>query len=148
MDTVSSSFLPDALVIGIPQIDEQHAGLFRRLVALKIACIEANDLSSDEADGLLDALREHCATEERLASEAGLDFASHTATHRKMLGEIARTLAHVRAGKTDAFSIIKYLGYWFERHIREEDKVFGRNLQRASCVVVEPLPEAPIYAQG
>lgn len=133
MSAVAPAFLPEALHIDIPEIDNQHAALFSRLADLKALCIEANALPEAEADALMLILREHCATEERLAIASGLDFSLHAIKHEKMLKSIAKTLADVREGKTDVFSLIRFLEYWFERHISEEDKVLGRHLQQVMC---------------
>lgn len=133
-------FLPDALLINVPEIDEQHAGLFASLAQLKDRCIESNCLPAEDAAKLLEILRAHCATEEALAREAGLEFSSHTAKHQQMLKGIAKTLDEVSEGHTDAFSLIRYLEYWFERHIREEDIGFGRSLQDSGAPMAARQP--------
>ena len=133
MSAVAPAFLPEALHIDVPEIDNQHAALFARLANLKALCIAANALPVVEAEALMLALREHCATEERLATAAGLDFSLHAVKHGKMLKSIAKTLADVQAGKMDVFSLIRFVEYWFERHISEEDKSLGRHLQQAQA---------------
>lgn len=140
MNADTAVFLPVALIINVPEVDEQHAGLFARLARLKHRCIETNCLPSDDAISLLESLRIHCATEERLANLASLDFTTHAKKHQLMLKGIEKTLHDVRNEKTDIFSLIKYIEYWFERHIIEEDKELGRNLQKASVL----RPEAPL----
>ncbi len=133
MSAVAPAFLPEALHIDVPEIDNQHAALFARLADLKALCIEANALPDTEADALMAALQEHCATEQRLAQAVGVDFSLHAVKHEKMLKGIARMLADVRAEKTDVFSLIRFVEYWFERHISEEDKPLGRHLQQAGA---------------
>lgn len=123
-------FLPDSLVLNVPELDDQHAALFARLSKLKSLCIEANCLPTDQAEALLESLRVHCATEEALALEAGLDFSVHAGKHQAMLKGIAKTLELVRLGQMDVYSLIRYIEYWFERHIREEDMALGLELQR------------------
>lgn len=124
-------FLPDSLVLNVPELDDQHAALFARLSKLKSLCIEANCLPTDQAEALLESLRVHCATEEALALEAGLDFSIHAGKHQAMLKGIAKTLEQVRQEHMDVYSLIRYIEYWFERHIREEDMALGVELQRA-----------------
>lgn len=131
MNADTAVFLPDALIINVPEVDEQHAGLFARLAHLKHRCIETNCLPGEDAIGLLESLRIHCATEERLANQANVDFTAHAKKHQQMLKGIEKTLHDVRNGKTDIFSLIRYIEYWFERHINEEDKELGRHLQKA-----------------
>ncbi|MCK6413457.1 MAG: hemerythrin family protein [Azonexus sp.] len=128
MDREIAVFLPEALVLDIDEIDEQHADLFARLAHLKEHCIEANGLPPGEGAALLEALYLHCATEERLAAESGLDFAEHIEKHRTMLSCIGHAIEQVLLGKNDAFSLIRYLEYWFERHIHDEDIILGERL--------------------
>lgn len=140
MNAEYAVFLPDALVINVPEVDEQHAGLFASLARLKDRCVESNCLPAEDGARLLEILRVHCATEEALAREAGLEFSSHAAKHQQMLKGIAKTLDEVRDGHTDAFSLIRYLEYWFERHIREEDIGFGKCLQDSGAPMAARQP--------
>lgn len=130
-------FLPDSLVINVPEIDEQHAELFAGLARLKSLCIEANCLPSDQAEALLETLRIHCSTEEAFAERAGLDFTVHAAKHRAMLKGIEKTLAQVRQERMDIYSLLRYIEYWFERHIREEDIELGLELQQTMFPALE-----------
>lgn len=129
-----SMFLPRELLVDVPAIDRQHDDLFTQFEALKAICLEQNALPVAEAEALLEALSVHFATEEKFALDAGLDFGRHGEKHRKMLVGVRKMLDGVIAGELDAFSLIRYLDYWFERHIREEDKALGRSLQRAAFV--------------
>lgn len=133
MNDETRAFLPKSLIIDIPEVDDQHAALFARLANLKMHCVDVHDLPLGELDELMQTLRAHCATEERLAHEAGLDFSCHALKHEKMLGAIAKAIAEVGEQKTDVFSILRYIEYWFERHIREEDQNLGYRLQQASA---------------
>lgn len=130
MDPAQSVFLPSALAVDVEEIDDQHAALFQRLAHLKHACIESNGVPENEAEALIEALQVHFMTEGRLARAAGMDFAEHAVKHRTMLASIVRMMDRVRAGETDIFSLIKFIEYWFERHILDEDKPLGHNLQQ------------------
>jgi len=132
MDGETAAFLPNNLIVNIEEIDDQHAALFSRLAALKMFCIENNDLPLAESEELLATLRIHCATEERLAEECGLNFAIHGRKHQKMLAAISKALEEVGEGRIDVFSVLRYIEYWFERHISEEDLNLGRDLQQVS----------------
>ena len=114
-------FLPGSLVLAVPEIDEQHRELFAKLTEIKIICIEENCLPDASAEALLDFLQLHFATEERLAKAAGYDFSKHAAKHEIMITAIRQGIAKVRLGKKDVFGLLKFVEYWFERHIREED---------------------------
>ncbi len=131
MDAAQSVFLPSVLCVDVDEIDDQHAALFQRLAMLKEACFAANAVSDAEAHALIDALQKHFMTEARLAKAAGMSFTEHAIKHQKMLRGITRMMDQVRAGENDIFSLIKFIEYWFERHIVEEDKSLGHNLQQA-----------------
>lgn len=131
-----SMFLPRELLVDVPAIDRQHDDLFTQFEALKAICMEQNVLPTAEAEALVDALEVHFATEEKFALDAGIDFGRHGEKHRKMLASVRKMLANVIAGELDVFSLIRYLDYWFERHIREEDKALGSNLQRTALLTL------------
>lgn len=130
MDVVAHNFLPEALVLDVPEVDAQHEEVFYRVEWLKAVCLEANGLVDASADELLVFLKEHFATEERIARETGLDFAAHARKHTESLTLIARAVNEVRSGDRDIFSLLRYLECWFERHIIEEDKPFADGLHR------------------
>lgn len=133
MQNSSFSYLPSTLVIDIAEIDDQHARLFEQLEIFKASCIEHNAVSLDEAEALFASLVEHCQTEERLAREAGLDFRRHGEKHTTMLRSIRNVLDDLERPGVDVFGLIRYVGCWFERHIREEDKNLGLDLRQCSC---------------
>jgi hemerythrin-like metal-binding protein len=145
MDRESAAFLPEALILDIDEIDDQHAGLFARLAHLKEHCIEANGLPPGEGAALLAALRDHCATEERIAADAGLDFDAHIAKHQTMLRCVGHAMEQVLTGRNDAFSLIRYLEYWFERHIHDEDVRLGERLHEAHTTAACWQP--PVYRE-
>lgn len=126
MNNGPHSFLPSPLRIGVPEIDEQHDALFRHLVVLKGLCLRDGFLPMEEADGLLAALQVHYATEERLADEAGQDFVAHARAHSEMLGVVGKALSEVAEGRGDVFGTLRYVEYWFERHIAQEDMCLGQ----------------------
>lgn len=125
------SFLPGPLLIGVAEIDAQHDALFRQLVVLKGLCLRDGFLPLDEAERLLLALQDHYATEERLAAEAGMDFADHARGHREMLELVRKALHEVAEKRGDVFGTLRYVEYWFERHITQEDMCLGRCASRA-----------------
>ena len=138
MNAETAAFLPSTLIVNIQAMDDQHAALFSSLAALKMLCIERNELPVSESDALLAALRIHCETEESLAVSAGLNFTDHGKKHEKMLSAISKALNEVSAGRMDVYSVLRYIEYWFERHIREEDLNLGRNLQQVSSGMFDP----------
>lgn len=125
MNNGPHSFLPSPLRIGVPEIDEQHDALFRHLVVLKALCLRDGFLPTEEADALLAALQDHYATEERLAGEAGMDFVGHARDHQEMLGIVGKALRDLAEGRGDVFGTLRYVEYWFERHITQDDMCLG-----------------------
>ena len=115
-------FLPDALHLSVDEIDTQHGALFSLLSDIKENCLASNELPVERASELVKALHEHFRTEEKLASIAGYDFSEHAIKHVKMVSAIEKGLAEVISGTQDAFSLLRYVEYWFERHIAEEDR--------------------------
>lgn len=128
MESRSFSYLPAALRVHVPVIDAQHADLFERLASLKVSCIEHNAYMQEEADALFVTLVEHCETEERLAREAGVDFRRHGEKHVVMLHGIRKRLDEMEHPEADVYGLIRFIEYWLERHIREEDKLLGMSL--------------------
>ncbi|RIX45606.1 MAG: hemerythrin [Rhodocyclales bacterium GT-UBC] len=148
MNRDTAVYLPSSLVIDIEEIDEQHANLFFRLAALKMQCIETNEFPSEAASALLDILEEHCATEERLAGISGVDFSAHAVKHQKMLAAINKAVEEIHEHKIDVFSVLRYIEYWFERHIVEEDLHLGQHLRQTSSrqFVAETRHVRPAHA--
>lgn len=129
MEVVVHNFLPDALVLDVPEIDVQHEEIFSRIEWLKAVCLEANCLPPEPAADFLAFLTEHFATEERIALAAGIGFSEHARKHCDNLSAIAKAIHAVHVGHSDIFSLLRYLEYWFERHIVEEDRPFAAALR-------------------
>lgn len=129
MEIKLTGLLPEALVIDLPEVDAQHEEIFTRIESLKVACFEGNDPGIEMFDELLAFLGHHFATEERIAQESGLEFSLHAKTHRDSLYMLNKVLNEVRRGVCDVHSFLRYVEYWFERHILERDKPFGLGLK-------------------
>lgn len=121
-------FLPASLVLDVPELDSQHRALFAQLAEIKAACLDENHLPASLGEELLNALQDHFATEERLAEEAGIEFSAHCRNHDQMLGAIARAIAQVVDGSKDVFGILRFIEYWFERHIGDDDRRLAQRL--------------------
>ena len=121
-------FLPAELLVNVGLMDDQHAHLFAQLEALKTLCIEQNALPQSEAEALYQTLVEHCDSEAALAAAAGVDFTTHNKKHQVMLTGIRKMINEVLHERLDVFSLIRYVDYWFERHILDEDKQLAEAL--------------------
>ncbi|RIX48996.1 MAG: hemerythrin [Rhodocyclales bacterium GT-UBC] len=122
----SRQFLPTALHIGIAEIDAQHASLFRHLAQLKALLIDDPALPVSHIEALLDELRVHFATEQHFAESRGFDFSHHAERHREMLAAVTKALGDVLNGQSDIFGVLRYVEYWFERHIAQEDRMLAQ----------------------
>lgn len=129
MRSYRAGLLPEALLVDLPEIDQQHEEIFIRIESLKTACFESVHVAIDEFDALLDFFAQHFATEERIAEEAGIDFAEHARIHDDTLRLLRKGLDEVLSGGQDAHSFLRYAEYWFERHISEDDRLFVSVMQ-------------------
>ncbi|MBI4741420.1 MAG: hemerythrin family protein [Betaproteobacteria bacterium] len=129
MGTILAGLLPEALVIDLPEVDAQHEEIFVRLEALKDACFGAEARPVDKFGQLLDFVAHHFATEERIAEQAGLEFSRHYQSHCDNLHILGKALNEVRKGTRDVHSFLRFVEFWLERHIVEEDKPFGASMR-------------------
>jgi len=131
MEISLSPFLPEALLVDLPEVDAQHEEIFTRIESLKAGCFENDYVNIAEFQGLVDCFALHFATEERLAEEAGVEFTAHAKIHRDSLGLLHKALSDLRNGGDDAHSFLRYAEFWFERHIIEADKLFVATLKQS-----------------
>lgn len=127
----NKKMLPESLILDVAHVDAQHESLFCCIENLKFHCLETNELPKTLLSALLDDLREHFHTEEVIARSAMIDFAEHAEMHRQTLNALNSWSDLVLIGQRDIFSFLRYLEVWFERHIREEDMPFARQLHEA-----------------
>ncbi len=125
MEMTLSGLLPEALFVDHPEVDAQHEQIFIRVELLKDACCDVDYPSIDVFDDLLRFVGHHFATEERIAEQAGLEFSEHAKKHRNSLYLLNKALDRVREDQRNGFDFLRYVEYWLERHILEEDKSFG-----------------------
>ncbi len=129
MELMHAGLLPESLVIDLPEVDVQHEEIFIRIESLKTACFDIDYDPIGDFESLLSFFVYHFATEERIAQESDLEFSEHIKTHRKGLRVLNKALDDVRSGLRDAYSLLRYIELWFERHINEQDKAFSASLQ-------------------
>ncbi len=130
--------LDESAIVGVPEIDEQHA----EMAALVNRICAALRTRPDEFDlerlftELAEFTHHHFATEHRLMqAHAYPGLAAHDAAHRELLAE----LGHIRAelsGVEDRF-LFALLRTWLLEHILTEDKPLGAFLRSAA-----PRPSA------
>ncbi len=128
MDATTHELLPDALVLGVPDIDAEHAEIFSRIEAIREACLETTEPPLELAGELLDFLRQHYATEERLARMHNVPFEDHHRKHQATERAIKHAIQDIQQGAKDVFSLLRYVEYWFERHIMTEDRSLAEKI--------------------
>lgn len=141
MDAQIAAYLPASLIVDIPIMDEQHAALFARLAAMKTSCLNDGRLPDGVAEELFSVLREHCDAEEALAQEAKLDFSAHAKKHEEMLHGMEKALHDLHNGRIEIFGLLRYIGYWLERHIADEDRHLAIRLHEINHWQHENDPE-------
>ena len=120
--------LPQNLLTNIGVVDSEHNELFVFLEGFKEYCFEAQDIPQSKRDILYQMLVSHFETESQLAHTAGVDFSYHEAAHLKVLDIVSRTLNQMSSNNSDLYSLIRYIGYWFEKHILDFDLRFALNI--------------------
>ena len=146
MEIGPSHLLPEALLVDLPEIDAQHEEIFTRIESLKIACFESTYVPIEAFHAFLELFEGHFATEERIAAEAGLDFAAHAKIHTDTLRLLWKAFGDVLNGGHDAHAFLRYAEYWFERHISEDDRLFVAALHsRSFALPAQPWPPTHRY---
>lgn len=118
----------DDLVLGIPEIDEQHQEMFRRFAAFSDACQE--EQGREQLMELLSFMQlyaqNHFASEERLMAEYAYPGADeqklHHAQFKRDLEEFAEKVSAGGPTQELALSVKGKLIRWLIQHIRELDR--------------------------
>lgn len=137
MEIGPSPLLPEALLVDLPEVDAQHEEIFTCIESIKSACFESAYVPINELHALIELFERHFSTEERIAREAGLEFADHTRIHRDTVRLLRKGFADILAGEHETHPFLRYAEYWFERHIKEDDKEFAATL-RARIFTIPP----------
>ena len=132
MELYVAGQLPEALLVGVPDIDQQHEEIFSRISLLKAQCLESGSAAVEGFADLLELFAQHFATEQMLAEEAEIDFSEHAGVHHDTLRILYKALNDAFAGSHDVYSLLRYAEYWFERHIGEDDRLFADELSAAN----------------
>ncbi len=128
MSTHQYSMLPLSLYTNVHEIDLEHNELFEFLEGFKEYCFDSIPMPQLKRDALQQMLESHFETEAHLAKTAGIDFSHHEAVHINMLDVVLKTLNQMASKNSDLYSLIRYIDYWFEKHILNYDIQFARNI--------------------
>ncbi len=125
------------LSVGIPEMDEQHRGLFAMIGDLDdlLATFESKpeDATAVEKfqevfEGLIHYTQSHFEEEEALMRESGFPHVEeHCQEHAAFLAKIQKENAHFGTAPREAtLELHHYLCHWLAHHIAQEDKNYGR----------------------
>ena len=126
------SMLPQNLQVNIPEMDAEHNELFAFLEGFKEYCFERSPIPQEKRNALYGLLVNHFKTEERLAISASIDFSGHEDAHEKMLETVSQALGQMASNNSDLYSLIRYIGYWFEIHILRYDLILAKDLSAST----------------
>jgi len=126
------SMLPLNLQVNLPEIDFEHDTLFAFLESFKEYCFDQSPIPQDKRNALYGLLVEHFKTEELLAAAVSFDFSGHEVAHEKMLETVSQALSQMASNNSDLYSLIRYVGYWFEIHILRYDLTLAQFLRSAA----------------
>jgi len=115
--------LDPSLLVGIPEIDQQHRRIVHILNNLNAAVKqsgESAELTARLFDEMIDYVRFHFRNEERMMQQQGYaDCAEHTAAHTRLLEEVLRLRADFVSG--NEFGVLQALKDWVILHISSSD---------------------------
>jgi hemerythrin-like metal-binding protein len=120
--------LPQNLRTNIHEIDYEHNELFVFLEGFKRYCFVAESIPQSKRDTLLQMLATHFETEESFAKTAGIEFSHHERAHINMLDVVLKSLNQMSVNNSDLYSLIRYINYWFEKHILTFDLSLAKNV--------------------
>ncbi len=112
--------------LGHPEIDDQHAKLFRAVNQLYDAMLAGS--ARQELDRILNFLRiytvKHFATEEKLMEASGYPvYRKHKAIHEELAAQVLDLENQHQAGKVSlSLDVFNFLKDWLAVHISKEDR--------------------------
>ncbi|PHS76790.1 MAG: cyclic nucleotide-binding protein [Rhodospirillaceae bacterium] len=130
----------DEFLIGIPEMDDQHKGLF--VFANKV--LEKLHKGTERADiiqamdDLLEASRKHFIKEEQLlANEVYPDLEAHHGFHGKLMLEIEEISSRLNKGKTiSCQEFHNFFLSWIVFHILNEDRKYAKFIEESSDFLI------------
>jgi len=118
----------DEFSVGIPEVDEQHRGLFELVNRVHDAAM--HHAPSAEVREIVDALEHytvlHFADEERYMLHARYpDFPAHKVKHDDFVARVRVEKMRLQAGFPLELDIVNFLSDWLISHIQRADHDFG-----------------------
>lgn len=135
MDDELPECLPEDCLVDNSEIDRQHAQIFGLIASLSASFPRHDPPVFSEFKGLLRLIALHFAAEARMAKKRGVEFSAHAAIHRENLQQMRDALDVVAAGLSDPLAFLRYVEFWFLRHIVQYDRPFAVRLHSQSSGV-------------
>jgi hemerythrin-like metal-binding protein len=121
--------------VGIPSVDDQHAGLFDALNELHIALLKGktNTIVGSLVQDLLAYTRSLFAAEEAMLAKARYPgLGEHQIQHRKLTTQVAEYAERYKRGEAAlSLRLINFLRDWLTGHILREDRACSAWLSQA-----------------
>jgi len=134
--------LDPSLLMGVPELDQQHLRIVHILNNLNTAVKQSRESSEVTArlyDEMVEYVRFHFRNEERLMEKLGYaDELAHTIAHLSLLDEVMHLRSRFVAGEEAA--VLQALKDWVVLHISSSDKrlaefLAGHRAQQGSAVL-------------
>jgi hemerythrin-like metal-binding protein len=132
MSSYQYSMLPQNLRTNIHEIDYEHNELFVFLEGFKRYCFASDPLPQAKRDALLQMLASHFETEDNFAKNADIEFSHHERAHINMLDVVLKSLNQMSTKNSDLYGLIRYINYWFEKHILMFDLSLAQNITKTN----------------
>ena len=132
MTSNPSASLSAEYLVGHSMIDQQHAEIHSLLSSVRGEYQKTGKLHTQRVQRLLVLIGQHFATEEQLAKKAALPFAEHAKVHNDNLQQMRDSFDLVAEGLSDTNAFLRYVDFWFMRHILQFDKPFAAELNAHS----------------
>ena len=68
----------------------------------------------------------------QLAEQANISFSGHASVHHENLQQMQDTFDIMQGGMSDPVAFLRYVDFWFQRHIIQFDKAFAQTLKAIS----------------
>ncbi len=132
----------DFLVVDIPEMDEQHRGLFAMIGDLDDMLptlksdpgnIIAKGKTRALVDALIDFLNVHFEDEEALMRDSGFPlFDEHRGDHMRIMSKIHDHINRMDGVSYESTSSLhRYLCHWLANHIAREDKKYAQHVKKS-----------------
>lgn len=131
---MSANLVPNELLTGVAEMDDQHDNLFNEMQRVKHALLAVAD-NHDEGLALLSKLAEdldaHFAWEEDAARAHDIPFDGHTREHARIAAFVRAKISEISSGECNIPALMVFMERKFETHVVHYDLKLAQDLRRA-----------------